>query len=436
MNNLVRALPLVLVVGCIEYDLTADVEHDDPEASEPPPGGAEGSDTPWPTDTPLGGLRGKICHGLDEGIAGIQVLVEHEWGVARTVTDEEGNYLLDNIPAGEHTLVAAGAEYFFQDRVLVSPNEIVEISHPECIADCDIPIPCIGLAEAMDRGAASIQYQASMGVGAVVVRNLSDDLNICIEDWMVAFSPESQDVMFGPRRSQHLPPWDSASFPYAVDVFGGVGQNAWWCVERWQYTQSGSYYTYNGSLRPSRLMSLVVDRTDLNGSGIEDHVDTVDGQIQTQHNIWNEEAAHPIFLVGRKSSLVQLSGPSQRRPIELQVRNLGQRWGTGRVQEIIPPGFNVTEVDPPAQVSTLSDGSTRLTWEVSLEGADPDFSYVRPTIYDDEVLRYTLSLGEDPCEGRCEASGASVDWTDRVGRPWNSASEPLIIEHCVPEVTR
>jgi hypothetical protein len=421
---------LIAMASCIDYTVTPQPPIDDPEVRDPGGGGANGDIDPWPEGTPVGGVFGTLCETAESGLAGVEMLIEHRWGVARTFTNADGYYRLENVPAGTYTLVAIGDDYFAQLSVLVPPNEIVELSHAECTAICDFPIPCVGLAEAVDRRAARLRFQDGL-----VVQNTSSDIDICIDDWMVALSDTSQDVLFGQGEPVHIAPGRSQLYPYSVDVYGNLGDFAnfaWWCVERFQYIAGGSSYEYNGSLRPSRLFDLVHDRTDINRNGVEDHADVVDGQLQTQHNIWNTEAEHPIFLVGRERSLVRLTGPGSRPTLRVQVQNLGQVAGTARVTEIVPRGFLVSGVSPPAQIRALGDGSTELAWTVSLDAALPDTTYATPTRYDMAELTYQIRLGADPCVGRCEGNGAGATWTDRIGRPWDSASEPLIIEHCTP----
>lgn len=425
MRTLMATLASLSLLGCIDYELTPDPEGELP--SDEPDDRAEprGDEDPLPPGTPTGGLHGRICATADQGLAGVQVMLEHEHGVSRTLTNASGEYHLADVPAGNYTLVIESPDYAAQIPVLVSPNEDVELSHPECDDMCEIPVPCVGLAEALDRQGAQLRFGQSMEL-----HNLSSDLDICIDEWMVAFSDDSQDMVFGTAEPAYVAPRRSQSFPYSVDVFGGLGDAAWWCVERWQSTAPGSDYTYNGSLRPNRLMDLVVDRTDYNRSGIEDHVDVFDGQLQTQHNLWNTIAEHPVLLVGRERSLVRLAGPGSRPTLRVQVRNLGQQPGVGQVVERVPPGFTVSHIDPPAQVQTLDGGATQLTWQVEVDAAEPDFTYQRPTRYHDVELTYRLSLGEPDCQGRCEGEGLTATWRDLDSRPWRSRSEPLIIEHC------
>ncbi len=336
MRTLAVALASIGLAACIETTLNEQPDLDDPDAGDTDDGGVSGDVDPWPPGTPLGGVRGTICETAERGLRGVQVLIEHEYGVASAFTNDDGDYVLTDVPAGEWVLVAIGDDYFAQIPVLVPENEVAEIVHPECDAVCDIPVPCVGLAEAIDRGGARLRFDDML-----YVDNVSDDLDICMDPWMVAFSQASQDLVFGQAPPVRIGLGQAASYPYSVDVYGGLGERAWWCVERWQYIAPSTTYTYDGSLAPDRLMDLIVDRTDLNLNMVEDHVDAFDGQLQTQHNIWNTEAEHPIFLVGRERSLIRLAGPGSRPRVTVRVRNLGQVAGTARITEVIPPGFIV-----------------------------------------------------------------------------------------------
>jgi hypothetical protein len=116
--------------------------------------------------------------------------------------------------------------------------------------------------------------------------------------------------------------------------------------------------------------------------------------------------------------------------VVVQAMNLGQQPVSTTVVEVVEAGFKVVNTEPKATVKTQTDGSTVLSWSVSLDAAIPDPQKQVATLYDMKELRYTLVLGDDPCKGRCVGAGAMADWADNDGQGQRSYSEPMIIENC------
>lgn len=413
----------LLLIGCSEYGVTPAAPEVLPEVDEPE---ADPPD-PIPEHVPTGGVEGTVCAHEFGGLEGAEVSVEHEYGVAKTVTDAQGRFALDELPVGRHVIVVVGPDYRTQIPVDIPAYAVAEVRTDECGDPCDVPVPCVGLAEALDRSAAEIQYN----FGSVEITNISEDLQICLTEWIVVLSDTSQDAALGQEPAVRLSPGDMHAFPYAIDVFGGLGDEAWWCVERSQSTATGALYTYNGSLLPDLVYDWVADRTDANRNGSEDHAEYgIDGII-SQENIWHTQLDSPIVMVGREHTLVRLTESKPDEVVTVQAWNLGQRSGRASVYEVVPPGFVASNPQPAAQVTALVDGSTQLRWEVELDGA-VQFDGLA-TQYDRVDLTYTLSKGDSTCDGRCEGSGASADWRDTATRPFVSRSEPLVIEVCPPE---
>jgi hypothetical protein len=423
-------LMVLMTAGCSDFNVIPEVQSPDVDQDTLPDSGTD-QESNIPDDVMKGGVQGTICETADSGMAGVQILVEHEWGVAQTITDDTGYYEILDLPVGDHVLIATSIDYFDQISVHVSANEVVQMLSDECNADCDISVPCVGLAEAIDRDGAIV----SLNDQGIVIKNTSVDLQICLDEWIVVLSDESQDAGVGQIPMVHLTPGKSHTYGYAIDIYDDKGDEAWWCLERWQYTAPGSAYSYNGSLMPRPIHNFVKDRTDTNVNTIEDHVDVGELALQTQHNLWNTEAENPVVLVGRQRSLVELVGESMRRQVVIQVRNLGQQPGTASVTEVIPPGYTAFDLQPLGSATTMRDGSTQLTWVVSLKAAVPDLTLSGPTIYDQVDLSYRIRVSdpEVACEGRCLGQKVVAKWQDSAGSNWTSYSEPLIIEHCRSE---
>ncbi len=86
MRTLAVALASIGLAACIETTLNEQPDLDDPDAGDTDDGGVSGDVDPWPPGTPLGGVRGTICETAERGLRGVQVLIEHEYGVASATT--------------------------------------------------------------------------------------------------------------------------------------------------------------------------------------------------------------------------------------------------------------------------------------------------------------------------------------------------------------
>lgn len=422
------ACAAVSLTGCIETGITPDPpRQDDPVDEEEPTGGEKGLEIP--DGIPIGGVKGTICAEPEVGLEGAIVAVEHEWGVSRVATDAEGGFVLDELPAGPHVLVVSHDAYNTQLAVDVPRNEVITVIDEECIDDCGIPVPCMGLKEAVDRLHARIEAGPD---GTVEITNVGSKYSICLDEWSVVFSDYSQDAILGQDPGITLGPGESHVFDYAQDVYDqdGTATEAWWCVEQFQVIDSGVPYSYNGSLAPDILFGYVQDRTDTNVNGVEDHADVnFEGRIQTQLNIWNTERVQSILLVGRKRTVARLEDVDDTATLTVEARNLGQRPLSGSVFETVPRGFIVLDTSPPGVVTVLETGDTTIRWDVDLEGAEPVEG--DQAIYDEAWLSYTIGVDKDDRrEGRIEGTGVYGSWVDTWDRDQGSWSEPLILEVC------
>ena len=185
-----RAIIAIALLGCSDYELNPDDPSEDEVPEDTDPGKQDG-DTELPDGVAYGGVQGAICADSESGWEGLDVLVEHEHGVARTTTDADGFFQLTELPVGEHVLVATGPDYLQQIPILISENEVISLQSDECDADCDIPVPCVGLAEAIDRDAAWIMLVDE----GIEVANTSDDLDICIRQQEI-----DRDLLLGQQR--------------------------------------------------------------------------------------------------------------------------------------------------------------------------------------------------------------------------------------------
>ncbi len=304
-----------------------------------------------------------------------------------------------------------------------SPGDAVPEVEEEFDA-CE-PEACIELAEAVDRGFAAITY----GMLYLRIDNIGP-YPVCFEDWYVFTSDGSQDALAGIPGSSEIPAGTSLSLPYGLF---DEARETWWCVEENQSTARAGSYDYDGARAPDRLFTFANEETDQDHDLVEDHVDGEgEGLVRTQHNVWDEVQGEALFLVGREMNWFDLS-EVRTAAVALRVTNLGREGGTAMVSETLPPGWTATTYDPePVAVSRPGDGSTVITWAVSLDGAVDGYTSSDPSEYDVATLRYALAY-ENDCQSRELGFAPTARWTGIDGRPHDSEGSPLVIECCAPE---
>ncbi len=426
MSRLLWLLPLL--VGCpSEYqqgvvpgggDVPGDTDTDGDDPGNPD----------IPDEVPTGGLRGVVCEDEFSYLEGAKVSVEHEFGVSVDYTDANGEFFIAELPAGTHVVVIEKGDFHEQITVVITANEVMELASDECVQDeCTPEVPCIGLAEAVDRHAVIMTTESE----GLLFENVSSQYAICMDEWYVLIGEGTQDAAAGELDTTRLEPGDEFSYPYGADVYSdfAFSNDAWWCVEETQVTVVGGAYTYNGSLVPEPLFDYIHDRSDVDDDGVEDHEDMEELSYVTQYRIWERLNDHPTILVGRDKNLVEIVGEDSATVI-IEVTNIGKAEGEASVYETVPAGFIGEEFSPaPVSSQENGDGSITYRWEVALEAAIPG-STADQTWYDQAFIAYAIRAGEDACEGRCVAERLQSDWLDDDGAPWTSESEPLIIEHC------
>lgn len=128
----------LLLVGCPPDQSISQIVDppDEPDTDTETWHDSEADTDPVPDDVLTGGIMGRIC--APNGwryINDAKVSIEHPWGVAVTYTDEEGFFILDGIPAGEHVVIVQKGSFMTQFSVLISPNEVLELASEECLRD-------------------------------------------------------------------------------------------------------------------------------------------------------------------------------------------------------------------------------------------------------------------------------------------------------------
>jgi len=298
--------------------------------------------------------------------------------------------------------------------------------------DCPQPTECISLAEAVDRGWASIQFDGTLDV------DNDGPYEICSGRWHTFFSDYSQDAIAGhtdiswpgePEDAMVLDPDDLWPHQYARTV----GGPAWWCIERTQVTAYGSPYRFTGARAPSPLLSWVFTETDTNSNGIvdqNDYADVTTGAPWTNHNIWDHIAEQPVYVVGRTPNYLELT-PGTSAPLTIEVVNIGREASSIQVSERLPAGarawgFSVL----PTTSEENGDGSTTHTWYFKMNGAEDDEDVNQPSIYDTVQIDYNVEWTRPDCGYREKTWAPEVSWLDLDGVRQVSYGTELVLVCC------
>ena len=267
-----------------------------------------------------------------------------------------------------------------------------------------MPPPCLGLAEAWNIGSLYARVDA---MGTMILENQDPELDICVDDWTVWISPETQDMGLGdigfdpggeyPLGSLQMGPGDSEQFAY-----GALSGNAWYCMELTQLTQPTDNWTFFGARVPTPLRSEM-----LNGD---------------QDGVWDYMDLNPVPVVGRDTNAV-VPGDT----VVLRSVNMGRQDADFRLVETLPAGWAATDFSiDPDDLWINSDSSTSYAWDLSL-GAAYDTGEYDDTIYDWSLIRYTLEMDGADCKGRVYLEEVEAWWTDREGQDEISLGSPLLV---------
>lgn len=268
--------------------------------------------------------------------------------------------------------------------------------------------PCLGLGEAWDRGLLDPHTLAD-GL-TLEVENLSPDDEVCIDQWYVWLSDQSQDMGAGdmeadfgdlyPTGSITIPPRDHVRF-----VASSYADESWWCLEATQYTQPNKDYEFIGARVPEPLLTYMLDND--------------------QASVWAWEEANPVILAARRTNYVALPGGGGSAPVTLRVLNMGGRSADAEVRETVPAGYTATDFSrAPARTEAGDDGATVHVFDVSLDARITTDLYVQ-TRYDELDITYTLTV--PACRGRQYLPPMETRWDDTSGAPRVGTANPLVI---------
>lgn len=186
-----------------------------------------------------------------------------------------------------------------------------------------------------------------------------------------------------------------------------LGQLPFWCVERGTYMVVGNSLETNGSVTPEDIQGIIAGTSDLDGDGVEDHVDwTSSAGVQAQHNIWDYQATHAAVMIGKLAA----STGSGTVETSVHVENRGAVATTAIITDTLPRDWSLVACsDSPDSVTTVGD-TTELTWEVVLSGCTSDCAIVDSVDITCE-LEYLLNIDMDIVELPA-ATASYFDGTD------------------------
>ncbi|MDP2310967.1 MAG: choice-of-anchor D domain-containing protein [Pseudomonadota bacterium] len=268
---------------------------------------------------------------------------------------------------------------------------------------------CIGLGEAWDRDLLDAHTLAS-GV-TLQVDNLSADDEVCIDNWYIWLSRESQDMGAGDMDADFGDVYPTGSLGIATEASitfnGGADSGAsWWCLEHTQYTQPNASYEFTGARVPEPLLSYMF--------------------AEDQDAVWAWEEENAVMIAARRTNYVSMPGGGGTAPVTLRVLNMGSQDGTAEVRETLLAGFTATDFSiAPTRTEAGADGATVYVFDVSL-GKRTLTGIYEQTIYEEQEITYTL--GVPACRGRQYHAPMETHWDDSVRVERVATANPLVVD--------
>ncbi len=270
--------------------------------------------------------------------------------------------------------------------------------------------PCLGLHEAHTRGLVDMYGNVS----GIYVEHLGEDQDVCIDRWYVYISEDTQDAgagdpaflesdVYGEEGSIELSDGSSVFFEPA-----SATQPAWWCVEETQTTDTAHSFDFTGAQVPPMLLDRMLDD-------------------RNQDLVWSDISDNPVMIVGRTRGWASMVAGGSTA-MEVEVINIGRIAGVAHVSETVPAGMEAYNFGvEPHDEAVGEDGSITYSWEISLEAAQ-DTGITSQTVYDSQILGYTLEVGDEACTARARTPEPVVSWIDASDNAQSAAGSPFIIE--------
>ncbi len=269
--------------------------------------------------------------------------------------------------------------------------------------DATVAEPCVGLGEAIDRGLVRATTDADFQLALI-----NDDATtaVCVDDWYVYLSPESQDYAAGDQDYAALPyPLGTTRInPWGSVTYANYGpREGFFCVERPQWSKPEVPYSFTGGRVPAPLREWMI------GGGAEE-----------QEAIWTYQDQNPVIVAGRHTNWASVGAEGGVVPVVVRALNLGDRSGEVELREAVPAGWGVHDVDPPAtRIEARDDGGQVIVWEAQV----PQRSFAGAA----EDVSFGYSLDVPPCSGTQVLPELEARWVDAAGRAVVSTANPLVI---------
>jgi hypothetical protein len=171
-----------------------------------------------------------------------------------------------------------------------------------------------------------------------------------------------------------------------------LGEDAFWCVESGTPMPVGGSYLGWGALAPDDIRELINNSSDLDLDGIEDHLDYERAAVMTQHNVWDYQEAHAAVMIGKLAH----SEPGVIT-VDLHVENRGAVATTAVITDVIPAQWELVGCSDAPDGMVTVDGTTELTWNVTLGGCTDDCAIVESADITCDI-RYLLPVDADIIE--------------------------------------
>ncbi|MFH1465208.1 MAG: putative metal-binding motif-containing protein [Pseudomonadota bacterium] len=279
------------------------------------------------------------------------------------------------------------------------------------------PSDCLTIWQAHALGYLTITSASYSGVRVGIANGGSFD--VCVDDQALYTADLSQsfflddditdggyEIAAGSALYTYYGSWTTPNgyyYPY-------YGYPAWWCVEYGQYAAAGATYDYYGEQIPDALAYYISTATDTDGDGRTDKNDWAGTYgVQANYNIWAYQNSYAILTAGKTA---QASGCDVE--VNLISRNLGYYGATGTLTDTVPAGWTASDYSTwPSSIVANADGTTTLTWTVSVSGTYGGI------ILDADQISYTLEYDAGSDVPYLELPEAYVTFNDGTGTETN-----------------
>jgi hypothetical protein len=262
----------------------------------------------------------------------------------------------------------------------------------------------IRIWEAFAKGDVAINSGAD-SLSFIITNNGAE--NITIDEYVLLMSPNPYQspienpmgtkwTQDGSLTFENVPPGNTLAYNYGDYVVGAFSPPRppppWWCTEDSEYTTSEVAIELTGEIMPFGVWDILA-----NPSGdviMYDRGDITTFASETQVGVWSYLRNNPSPVVGKTPMWKEIPYIPTEVDIDLAVTNIGFQEATQVILvDKLPPDYQLksgSATPAPSSITTNSDGSTNLKWNLgSMRGAIQTGDST-PTDYDHEYVTYTL----------------------------------------------